>query len=127
MRKWRKSVPLKSYELAKLITISQGSLSDIENNKSLPSAETIAKMHLHTNISVIWLLTGQGAMRKGNERSLEMEGAMVYEETVEYGKDQSLKEYIEKLVRLYQKGDPQKRAHLLGFLTGADPGEGRAI
>lgn len=41
LRKWRKTLPLKSYQLAQLIGISQGSLSDIENNKSLPSAEEI--------------------------------------------------------------------------------------
>ncbi|MCH7622943.1 MAG: diguanylate cyclase, partial [Nitrospinae bacterium] len=57
---------MKSYELAKLITISQGSLSDIENNKSLPSADTISKIYLSTNINIVWLLTGRGAMKKGS-------------------------------------------------------------
>ena len=66
LRQWRQSVPLKSYELAKLISISQGSLSDIENNKSLPSADTISKIYLNTNINIIWLLTGKGAMKKGD-------------------------------------------------------------
>ncbi len=61
---WRKALPLKSFELAKLIRISQGSLSDIENNKSLPSADTIAKLYQHTDLNIIWLLTGRGPIKK---------------------------------------------------------------
>jgi hypothetical protein len=29
---------------------------------------------------------------------------------------------INSLVRVYQRGDPEKRAHILGYLIGADPG-----
>jgi len=129
LRQWRKSIPMKSYELARLIRISQGSLSDIENNKSLPSADTLAKIYLNTDINVIWLLTGTGAMKKalpGRERG-ETGESRVYEEMSEYGKDQSLKELIEKLIRIYHHGDPGKRAHLLGFLIGADPGDNAGL
>ena len=107
LRRWRKSIPMKSFELAKLIQISQGSLSDIENNKSLPSADTLAKLYLKTDINIIWLLVGV---------------ALVYKETAEYGQDAKLKELIERLIRIYHRGDPVKRAHILGFLIGADPG-----
>ncbi len=31
---------------------------------------------------------------------------------------------IEKVVRIYRRGNQEKRAHLIGFLNGADPGEG---
>ncbi len=119
LRQWRKSLPLKSFELAELIDISQGSLSDIENNKSLPSADTIAKIHLNTNINIIWLLIGQGPMKRGSENAV---APMAYEESAEYGEDPKLKDLIEKLVRIYNQGDPEKRAHLFGFLIGADPG-----
>ena len=64
LRQWRKGLPLKSFQLAKLIRISQGSLSDIENNKSLPSADTIAKLYQHTDLNIIWLLTGRGPVNK---------------------------------------------------------------
>lgn len=123
LRKWRQSIPLKSYELAKLISISQGSLSDIENNKSLPSADTISKFFLNTNINIIWLLTGKGAMKKGNLPVDGHETPFAYEEIEEYGQNPNLKELMEKLVRIYNHGDPEKKAHLLGFLMGADPGE----
>ncbi len=123
LRKWRQSVPLKSYELARLISISQGSLSDIENKKSLPSADTISKIYLNTNINIIWLLTGKGAMKKGNLPGDGQDTPFAYEEMEEYGQDPNLKELMEKLVRIYHHGDPEKKAHLLGFLIGADPGE----
>ncbi len=122
LREWRRSIPLKSYELAKLISISQGSLSDIENNKSLPSADTISKIYLNTNINIIWLLTGKGAMKKGNLPTDGLETPFAYEEIEEYGQDPKLKELMEKLVRIYTHGDPEKKAHLFGFIFGADPG-----
>jgi len=122
IRQWRKTLPLKSYELAKLINISQGSLSDIENNKSLPSADTIAKLYKYTNVNIIWLLTGQGPVKKGAGITAE-EGAEGAEALEPYGQDQSLKELVDKVVRIYHHGDAEKKAHLKGFLMGADPGE----
>lgn len=67
LRKWRKSIPMKSFELARLIGISQGSLSDIENDKSNPSAPTIVKLLKKTNINVYWMLTGieDGEIKEG--------------------------------------------------------------
>ena len=123
LREWRRSVPLKSYELAKLISISQGSLSDIENNKSLPSADTISKIYLSTNINIVWLLTGRGAMKKGSIPGEGLDTPFAYEEMEEYGQDPKLRDLMEKLIRIYNHGDPEKKAHLFGFLMGADPGE----
>lgn len=117
LREWRKSVHIKGYELAKVIHISQGSLSDIENNKSLPSADTVAKLYQHTQINIIWLLTGKGPMNRNKAGSDE--------EALEAtpGMDQTLKELVEKMIRIYQRGGADKKAHLKGFLLGADPGE----
>jgi len=123
LREWRRSVPLKSYELAKLISISQGSLSDIENKKSLPSADTISKIYMNTNINVVWLLTGTGAMKKENQPGEGLDAPFAFEEMEEYRKDPKLAELMKKLVRIYNHGDPEKKAHLFGFLFGADPGE----
>ena len=85
---------MKSYQLAKLIRISQGSLSDIENCKSLPSADTIAKLYQHTNLNIIWLLTGKAPIRKTQHAP---------------GEEPAVNEEL--------------KAHLIGFLIGADPGE----
>ena len=121
LRQWRKSLPLKSYQLAKLIKISQGSLSDIENCKSLPSADTLAKLHQHTNLNIIWLLTSKGPIRK--TQKAPGEELEVNEEMEGYGEDPTLNELIQRLIRTYYRGDAEKKAHLIGFLIGADPGE----
>ena len=44
LRLYRKFLGMKGKEFAKHIKISQGSLSDIENNKSLPSCTTITNL-----------------------------------------------------------------------------------
>jgi len=59
IKEWRKSLGIKSFELAKKIKVSQGSLSDIENNKSNPSAPTILNLLKYTNINIHWMLTGK--------------------------------------------------------------------
>ena len=40
-----------------------------------------------------------------------------------YGEDPTLNELIQRLVRTYFRGDPEKKVYLVGFLIGADPGE----
>jgi len=44
--------------------ISQGTLSDIENGLSLPSANTLIAFHEKTNLNIIYLLTGEGRKQK---------------------------------------------------------------
>lgn len=67
IRIWRKDLSIKGYELAKMIRISQGSLSDIENNKSDPSAATIKKLLTLTDIDWVWLITGKSGDIKVGE------------------------------------------------------------
>ncbi len=64
LKKWRALNNLKGCELASALGISQGSLSEIENNKTHPSANTLALMYLRTNINIIWLLTKLGEMER---------------------------------------------------------------
>jgi len=70
IRKWRKAIPLKGYELAKQLKISQGSLSDIENGKSNPSANTIVGFIKYTDIDIFWMLTGELDYEPGQETGL---------------------------------------------------------
>ena len=66
LKQWRKMARMKSMELAKLIKISQGSLSDIENNKSDPSANTMVNILTLTDIDWRWLLIGNfGDIERG--------------------------------------------------------------
>jgi transcriptional regulator with XRE-family HTH domain len=64
----------KGYELVRQLNISCGSLSEIERGKNLPSASTLASIHLNTNLSVGYVLTGQIAGKKKSAlRSLVVE------------------------------------------------------
>ena len=73
LKYWRKVSRLRLVDVASLIHVSQGSLSDLENDKSLPSAATLTGLCQKTDMNLYWLLTGEGlwsAKRKGFKRSL---------------------------------------------------------
>lgn len=130
MHEWRKSTDMKLKDVSELIGISQGSLSDLENNNSLPSAETIARFYLYTDINIFWLMFDRGPKRKGKTALAEapFQYSYVNEGTTPYQregriKDSSLNELMERVIRIYEHGDAGKIAHLKGFLQGADPGE----
>ncbi len=112
LRAWRQSIQLKGYELAEKIDISPGSLSEIESNNSLPSADTLAKLVKHSNLNILWLLTGEGDMHKKEEHEIE-------DELV----NQELKDLFWGLKRIIENGDKQKAECLKGFIWGADPGK----
>jgi len=119
LKVWRKHSALKLVELSKKIRISQGSLSDLENDKSLPSATTLANLCMYSDLNIYWLLTGRGPMIRqepahGGEGNFPAEYADLIQ-------DRLLKELIEKVIRVYRRGDAGKRAHLEGYLLGADP------
>ena len=119
LKSWRKHSMLKLVELSKKIRVSQGSLSDLEHDKSLPSATTLANLCMFSDINIYWLLTGRGPMiRWEPEHGGEINFPNDYSELME---DRVLKELVEKVIRVYRRGDTGKRAHLEGFLVGADP------
>ena len=56
---YRKFLKFKGYEFSVHIGISQGSYSDLKNNKSHPSCSTIVKIIELEECNIIWLLTGR--------------------------------------------------------------------
>ncbi|MFQ5673652.1 MAG: helix-turn-helix domain-containing protein [Nitrospinales bacterium] len=119
LRTWRKSSRMKLMDLSEKINVAASSLSELENDKSLPSADTLSKLYFHTDIDIIWLLTGVGTMLRGKSASNDQ--SIAYQDDSSSGQDQRLKELIKKVVRIYHYGEPEKVAHLNGFLEGADP------
>jgi transcriptional regulator with XRE-family HTH domain len=119
LKVWRKHSALKLVELSKIIRISQGSLSDLENDKSLPSATTLANLCMYSDLNIYWLLTGRGPMiRQEPAHGGEVNFPAEYADLIQ---DRLLNELIEKVIRVYRRGDAGKRAHLEGYLLGADP------
>jgi len=68
IRKWRKKAGMKAIELAKLLGMSQGALSEIENEKSTPSAATIVAFMERTDIDIYWMLLGKLDHVHGQEK-----------------------------------------------------------
>jgi len=119
LKVWRKHSALKLAELSKKIRISQGSLSDLENDKSQPSATTLANLCMFSDLNIYWLLTGRGPMiRQEPEHGGKVNSSAEYADLIQ---DRLLKELIEKVIRVYRRGGADKRAYLEGFLLGADP------
>ena len=54
-------------------------------------------------------------MKKGKHSAEDVAGAVAYEDMSPYGEDQMLKELIERRVRIYRKGDVEKKPMSLCF------------
>ncbi len=68
LRTFRKTNNYTITNFSKLLDISQGSLSDIENNKTKPSANPVEKLVHKTDINIYWLFAGEGQMIRGDEK-----------------------------------------------------------
>ena len=55
---YRDSLGINVIKFSKKIKISQGTLSELENGISAPSARTLANLCAYTNVDIEWLLTG---------------------------------------------------------------------
>ena len=49
-------------ELSRLIKISKGTLSVLENDKSLPLATNLPNLYIYTHLNIHWLLNGRGTV-----------------------------------------------------------------
>ena len=117
LRLWRKSSMMKLLDVKKMIGVSQGSLSDLENNKSLPSAGTLTQLCLKTDLNICWLLTGTGPVARKvgqgeDETTFETSHLSIMQ-------DRNLRELVGVLIKIYQEGGKSKKALLKGFLIGA--------
>ena len=49
-------------ELSRFINVSQGSLSDLENDKCLLLATNLSNLYIYTHLNIHWLLNGRGTV-----------------------------------------------------------------
>lgn len=119
LKAWRKSSALTLVQLSKKIGVSQGSLSDLENDNSLPSATTLAQLCRHTDLNICWILTGQEPVQRTVEEG-EIKSPL-YAEFIQITQDRKLKDLVEMLIRIYRRGDFKIKAKIEGFLIGANP------
>jgi transcriptional regulator with XRE-family HTH domain len=67
LRAWRKRDNLTLDQLAKKLGVGITTLSEIETNKSLPSAETLARLYKKTNLNIFYLMFQEGGMLQGEK------------------------------------------------------------
>ena len=106
-------------QLSRLIKVSQGSLSDLENDKSLPSATTLSNLSNYTDLNIYWLLTGKGPVYRvlAPEMEKSTEQFRLYEDFMFMMQDRKLKGVVEKVIAVYREGDIKKKAQMQGFLS----------
>ena len=109
LREWRQKEGLKGYQLAEQIHLTQGSLSDIENNNSLPSAETLTKLYKYTQVNIIWLLTNKGPMAHSFKFKKDLSQI-----------DMGLKDLIHILIKIFKGKDQIKKTKIERLLNSLD-------
>lgn len=119
LRAWRKSKSLRLVDVSEKIGVSQGSLSDMENGKSLPSAGTLTGLCMNTDVNICWLLTGHGSVVRARD---DKGGLFGDAELVLSLQNMEIKDLVGRLIRIFKSGNQASRSRLIGFLTGADPG-----
>ena len=118
LKYWRKVSRLRLVDVAALIQVSQGSLSDLENDKSLPSATTLTGLCQKTDMNLYWLLTGEGSMVSKEERfqaeSSAVSGLMTWMQ------DKDFRKTVVKLLSIFEKGSSAQKAQIRGFIAGVE-------
>lgn len=119
LRAWRKSVPLKLTELSCLIKVSQGSLSDLENDKSLPSATTLANLSTYTDLNIYWLLVGEGPviLAENTDMKKSTQETHLYKDFMLTMQDKRLRGLMDQLIKIYNDGDKNNKVKLESFFS----------
>ncbi len=118
LKYWRKVSSLRLVDVAALINVSQGSLSDLENDKSLPSATTLTGLCQKSDMNICWLLTGEGSMASKEDR-YKLESAAVLN-LMQWMQDKDFRKVITKITNIFEKGTAAQKAQIRGFIAGID-------
>ena len=118
LKYWRKVSRLRLVDVAALIQVSQGSLSDLENDKSLPSATTLTGLCQKTDMNLYWLLTGEGSLVSKEER-FQAESSAV-SSLMAWMQDKDFRKTVMKLLSIFEKGSSAQKAQIRGFIAGVE-------
>ena len=118
LKYWRKVSQLRLVDVAALIQVSQGSLSDLENDKSLPSATTLTGLCQKTDMNLYWLLTGEGSM-VSNEERFQAESSAA-SNLMKWMQDKDFRKTVIKLISIFEKGSSAQKAQIRGFIAGVE-------
>jgi len=118
LRYWRKVSGMRLVDVAEMINVSQGSLSDLENDKSLPSSGTLIGLSQKTELNICWLLTGKGLVTVSSHAG-EKEVSVV-QDFMDLMQDRDFRKMITKVINIFKKGTASQKAQIHGFLAGVD-------
>lgn len=118
LKQYRLSKGFNVVDFSKILSISQGSLSGLENNKSKPSADTLANLVLYTDIDIKWLLTGESELKASSNSDV-----VQYEHPVEAQYMKLIKEFKNKGLALelnmelvsFEQDDPALLYEIKGY------------
>jgi hypothetical protein len=101
-------------ELSRLIKVSQGSPSDLINDKSLPFATTLLKLFIYMDLNTYWLLNGRGPVIRElvAEKDKSTEQIRLYEDFMYLMQDRQLKGEVETVIKIYRVGDAKKKSYI---------------
>ena len=91
-------------ELSRLIKISKGTLSVLENDKSLPLAINLSNLYIYTHLNIHWLLNGRGTVIRElvPEKDKSSEQTRLYENFMYVMQDRYLKGEVDKVIKIYR-------------------------
>ena len=118
LRYWRKLSGLRLVDMAEMINVSQGSLSDLENNKSLPSSGTLIGLCKKTELNICWLLTGEGRVTVSSQA--EEKEISIVQDFMNLMQDRDFRKMITKVISIFENGTASQKAQIHGFLIGID-------
>lgn len=109
-------------DIKKLTGLSTGNLSELENDKFAPSASALIALKKVLNISIDWLLTGEG--EASNNFASEQPVCRENTETCYPTKEKKcldclLEKEEQELLSKYRKLDDESKRDILGFIRVA--------
>ena len=117
LRYWRKVSRLRLVDVTKLIRVSQGSLSELENDISMPSATTLISLHQKTDMNICWLLTGEGSMVSKKEENFKVESSAV-SDLMKWMQNKDFRKTVTKLLNIFENGSSVQKARIIGYIVG---------
>ena len=119
LKYWRKVSRLRLVDVTKLIRVSQGSLSELENDISLPSATTLTSLHQKTDMNICWLLTGEGSMVSKKEEKFKVESSAV-SDLMKWMQNKDFRNTVIKLLNIFENGSPKQKTRIRGYIAGVE-------
>ena len=113
IRQARKNKGFTQTEIRKLTGISSGNLSDIENDKTMPSAGALISLKRELGVSIDWLLTGIDP-----STDTEKESVPKSESTIKIDGIEKLSEEEKVIIRKFRSGLKPVFAEDIQQLTG---------